>query len=167
MIRPSTIAAITILTAASLLPSIAGAEPATHSHEHEALEHETFSAGEPGDPNELSRTIPIIMEESDGKMLYVPDRIEINKDETIKFVIQNHGELDHEFVLASVEDNLKHAKAMEMNPEMEHDDPNAIRVAPQQTGEIIWKFNKVGQFEYACLIPGHRDAGMLGIVEVK
>jgi len=167
MMRPSAIATMTILTAASLAPPIAIAEPAAHSHEHEAHEHETFSAGEPGDPKELSRTIQIIMEERDGKMLYVPDRIEINQDETIKFVIRNSGELDHEFVLASTEENLKHAKAMEINPEMEHDDPNATRVAPSDTAEIIWKFNKAGHFEYACLIPGHRDAGMLGTVEVK
>lgn len=62
---------------------------------------------------------------------------------------------------------MKHAEAMEMNPEMEHDDPNATRVAPKQTSEMIWKFTKAGQFEFACLIPGHRDAGMIGTVAVK
>jgi uncharacterized cupredoxin-like copper-binding protein len=107
------------------------------------------------------------MEERDGKMYYVPDQVEIRKGETIKFVIYNNGELDHEFVLATTEENLKHAEAMEMNPEMEHDDPNATRVAPKQTSEIVWKFTKPGQFEFACLIPGHRGAGMLGTVDVR
>jgi uncharacterized cupredoxin-like copper-binding protein len=60
-----------------------------------------------------------------------------------------------------------HAEAMKMNPEMEHDDPNARRVAPKKTDEIAWKFTNAGRFEFACLIPGHRDAGMFGTVEVK
>jgi uncharacterized cupredoxin-like copper-binding protein len=107
------------------------------------------------------------MEERDGKMLYVPDQVEIRTGETIKFVIHNIGQLDHEFVLATTQENLKHAEAMKMNPEMAHDDPNARRVAPKQTSEFIWKFTKLGRFEFACLIPGHRDAGMFGVVEVK
>jgi uncharacterized cupredoxin-like copper-binding protein len=72
-----------------------------------------------------------------------------------------------EFVLATTQENLKHAEAMKKNPDMEHDDPNAKRVAPKQTSEIVWKFTKPGKFEFACLIPGHRDAGMFGIVDVK
>jgi len=56
---------------------------------------------------------------------------------------------------------------MMKNPEMRHADPNARRVAPKQTSEIVWKFTKPGQFEFACLIPGHRDAGMIGTVDVK
>jgi uncharacterized cupredoxin-like copper-binding protein len=162
MTRLTITAALALLFAASALPAAAGSGPAGHSHEMEG-----FSAGEPGDPKEPSRTIQVTMEERDGNMLYVPDHVEARKGETIKFVIHNNGELDHEFVLATAKENLKHARAMEINPEMEHDDPNARRIGPRQTSEIIWKFTEPGQFEYACLIPGHRDAGMLGIVEVN
>jgi uncharacterized cupredoxin-like copper-binding protein len=56
---------------------------------------------------------------------------------------------------------------MSKNPDMEHDDPNAAKLAPKMTGEIVWKFSKAGEFEYACLIPGHREAGMVGNVVVK
>jgi uncharacterized cupredoxin-like copper-binding protein len=162
MTRFTIVAAFAVLSVTSTLPAIAGPELAGHDHEMEG-----FSAGEHGDPKELSRIIQVTMEERDGKMYYVPDQVEIRKGETIKFVIYNNGELDHEFVLATTEENLKHAEAMEMNPDMEHDDPNATRVAPKQTSEIIWKFTKPGQFEFACLIPGHRDAGMIGTVDVK
>jgi uncharacterized cupredoxin-like copper-binding protein len=162
MTRLTIVAAFAVLSVTSTLPAIAGPEPAGHNHEMEG-----FSAGEQGDPKELSRIIQVTMEERDGKMLYVPAKVEIRKGETIKFVIYNNGELDHEFVLATTKENLKHAEAMEMNPEMEHDDPNATRVAPKQTSEMIWKFTKAGQFEFACLIPGHRDAGMIGTVAVK
>jgi uncharacterized cupredoxin-like copper-binding protein len=162
MTRLTIVAALAVLSATSAPPATAGSESAGHSNEMGG-----FSAGEPGDPKELSRNIHVTMEERDGKMLYVPAQVEIRKGETIKFVIYNNGELDHEFVLATTEGNLKHAEAMEMNPEMEHDDPNATRVAPRQASEIIWKFTKPGQFEFACLIPGHRDAGMFGTVDVK
>ena len=82
-------------------------------------------------------------------------------------MLRNSGELDHEFVMATTGENLKHADAMKRSPDMEHDDPNARKLAPKETGEVIWKFSKAGEFEYACLIPGHREAGMIGAVVVK
>jgi uncharacterized cupredoxin-like copper-binding protein len=162
MTRLTIVAAFAVFSTTSTMPTTAGSEPAGHHHEMEG-----FSVGEPGDPKDLSRIIQVSMEERDGKMLYVPAQVEIRKGETIKFVIYNSGELNHEFVLASTEENLEHAEMMMKNPEMQHADPNARRVAPKQTSEIIWKFTKAGQFEFACLIPGHRDAGMIGTVDVK
>ncbi len=162
MARLIIFAAFIVLSVASSLPSEAGSRPGGHRH------HTTgFSSGEPGDAKKPSRVIQVTMQENDGKMLFAPDRIEIRKGKQIKFVLYNSGELDHEFVLATTQENLKHAEAMKKNPDMEHDDPNAKRVAPKQTSEIVWKFTKLGEFEFACLIPGHRDAGMFGTVEVK
>jgi uncharacterized cupredoxin-like copper-binding protein len=162
MTRLTIVAAFAVLSATSAMPATAGPDPGGHS-----LEMEGYSAGEPGDPKELSRIIQMTMEERDGKMLYVPAQAEIRKGETIKFVIFNNGELDHEFVLASTEEKLEHAEMMMKNPEMRHADPNARRVAPKQTSELVWKFTKPGQFEFACLIPGHRNAGMIGTLDVK
>src|SRR5260364_429031 len=84
--------------------------------------------------------------------------------EQIRFVIRNVGFEDHEFLLATKEENLKHAEAMKKNPRMEHDDPNGVRLAPKKSAEIIWKFIKAGTFEYSCLIPDHREYGMIGQV---
>ncbi|MBO0734923.1 MAG: cupredoxin family protein [Methylocapsa sp.] len=153
--------AAAVLLAAGSLPLAMASGPGHEEHEH------AFSAGEPGDPRAPSRTIQVTMQEGDGKMTFVPNHIDARLGEQIKFVLYNSGELDHEFVLATVEENKKHAKAMEMNPEMEHDDPNARRVAPKKSDAIVWKFTKPGRFEYACLIPGHYEAGMFGTVDVK
>lgn len=154
-----------VFAAASLLSAAAwaGAGPAGHSHSHD----EAFSAGEPGNPKKPARVVQVTMTEKDGKMLFTPDRIEVKRGEQIKFVLRNNGELDHEFLLATTAENLKHAEAMKKNPDMEHDDPNGKRLAPKKTAEIIWKFSKAGEFEFACLIPGHRESGMLGTVKVK
>jgi uncharacterized cupredoxin-like copper-binding protein len=139
----------------------AGAGPSGHSHD------DVFSAGEPGDPKKPARIVQVTMGEVDGKMLFAPARLEIKKGDQIKFMLRNNGELDHEFVLATTAENLKHAEAMKKNPDMEHDDPNAKKLAPKKTDEIVWKFSKAGEFEYSCLIPGHREAGMVGTIVVK
>ena len=143
--------------------AFAGPGEKGHSHGHDA----GFSAGEPGDPKKPARIIQVTMNEGDGKMMFIPDRVEIKRGEQIKFMLRNNGALDHEFILANTAENVKHAEEMKKNPEMEHDDPNATRLAPKKTGEIIWRFTKPGQFEYGCLIPGHREAGMTGTVIVK
>ena len=154
-----------VVLATCLLTSVsawAGPGGAGHSHSHAA-----FSAGSPGDPKKPARVVQVVMREADGKMIYVPDRIEVKRGEQVKFVLRNNGELEHEFVLATTDENLKHAEEMKKNPDMEHDDPNARRVNPKKGGDLVWKFTKAGQFEFGCLIPGHREAGMIGTVVVK
>jgi uncharacterized cupredoxin-like copper-binding protein len=153
------------LAAATLLSANAwaGEGPSGHSHSH----GEAFSAGEPGNPKKPAKIVQVTMGESDGKMLFVPARLEVRKGDQIKFVLRNNGELDHEFVLASTADNLEHAEAMKKNPDMAHEEPNGRQLAPNKTGEIVWKFTRAGEFEYACLIPGHREAGMTGTIVVK
>lgn len=126
-----------------------------------------YSAGEPGDPSQPSRTIDISMREGDGRLTFVPAEIEVHKGEQIKFVLHDDGVLDHEFVLATKEENDEHAEMMRKNPDMVHADPNQLRLSPKATAELLWKFSKPGEFEFACLIPGHREAGMHGTVIVK
>jgi uncharacterized cupredoxin-like copper-binding protein len=126
----------------------------------------SFSAGEPGDPKKPAETILVIMREGDGKMLYIPDRLELRRGQQVRFILRNNGLLPHEFVLATTAENLQHAEEMKKHPDMEHDDPNARRVEPKQSAELVWRFTKAGTFEFGCLIPGHREAGMTGIIVV-
>ena len=130
---------------------------------HEKHSHASFSAGEPGDPKKPARTVEIAMSE----MSYEPSNITVERGEQIRFVLRNTGKEDHEFLLATTTENLAHAEVMKKHPHMEHDDPNGVRLAPSKTAEILWKFSKAGTFEFSCLIPGHRDYGMVGHVTVK
>ena len=84
-----------------------------------------------------------------------------------RFVVKNSGSTDHEFVLDDHKGMMKHKALMEKFPEMEHADPNAVRLAPGEKGDVIWKFTKSGKFVFACLIPGHLEAGMSGPIVVK
>lgn len=151
------------LTSAVFVP-VAGAGPGSAGHSHDET---AYAAGEPGDGRKPARVVLVTMGEADGKMSFIPDRIQVRTGEQVRFILKNNGEIDHEFVLATPEENLKHAEAMRKNPDMEHDDPNAKRIAPRGTVEIVWRFNRSGKFEFACLIPGHREAGMIGKVDVN
>lgn len=159
---------ITLSTLVFSLAVLAGpvsAAPGTPGHHHNG--GVTYSAGEPGDPKKPAQVIVVTMREGDGKMMFFPERLEVRKGEQVRFLLRNNGLLDHEFVVATTEENLKHAEEMRKNPDMEHDDPNAKRIASKKASELVWKFAKAGQFEFGCLIPGHREAGMTGIIVVK
>lgn len=90
-----------------------------------AHEGEHFSAGVPGDAKKPARTVRVVMSDSDGAMKFTPDHFDVKKGEQVRFIIQNKGALKHEFMLASVKDNDKHAEMMKKFPDMEHDDPIA------------------------------------------
>jgi uncharacterized cupredoxin-like copper-binding protein len=150
--------------AAALAVALAG--PVTAAPGAKGHTHVTFNAGTPGDPKKPFRVIEMTAKETKDGMAYDPAKIVVEQNEQVKFVIKNAGELDHEFMLETFEANAKHAIEMQKNPEMEHDDPNGKRVVSKKQSELIWKFSKLGTYEYACLIPGHYEAGMKGVVEV-
>ena len=147
---------------------VATPEPAQELHPHAiAAQADPFEAGEPGDSKMDFRVIEISMTEGGGTLAFTPGTVQVKVGERIKFVIKNTGALDHEFKLDSFANIAKHKIAMEKNPEMIHDEPNGTRLEPSKSGEILWTFSKVGTFEFACLIPGHYEAGMHGTVAVR
>lgn len=152
----------TLLVAMAALCVTAGSALADAGHSH----GEARAFGEPGDAKKPARIVNITMREADGKMMFIPNKIQVTQGEQIKFIIRNNGEIDHEVVLATLAENQKHAIEMQKNPDMEHDDPNAKRLPSKKSGDIVWKFTKAGDFDFSCLIPGHREAGMFGTVTV-
>lgn len=136
----------------------------THGGGHDDSQ---MAVGQPGKASEVSRTIEVIMKETDdGEMLFEPKEINVKKGETIRFTVMNKGELEHEFVLDNHENVMTHKAAMSKMPEMEHDDPNSVRLDSGMDGEVIWTFSNAGPFEFACLIPGHYESGMKGDITV-
>src|SRR5262249_5450928 len=130
------------------LSCTASADP---GHQHAAGGETAY--GMPGDPKKPARIVQVFMREADGKMQFDPNRIEVRQGEQIRFLLRNNGDLPHEFVLATLADNLAHAEAMKKNPDMQHDEPNGRRLEPKRTGEIVWRFTKAGEFDFSCLIP--------------
>jgi uncharacterized cupredoxin-like copper-binding protein len=151
---------LALLSAALVSPAIAGG---THSDGHA----DAMAIGEPGKKAKATQTIRVTMKETDdGQMIFTPGDFKVRKGQTIVFAIRNVGGLEHEFVLDQEDKVMEHKAMMAKFPEMEHDDPNAIRLAPGKSGEIVWKFSNDGAFKIACLIPGHYESGMHGNVIV-
>ncbi len=109
------------------------------------------------------RTIEVSMNDN---MRFTPDAIQVTAGETIKFIVSNHGKLQHEFVLGTADSLKDHAAMMIKFPNMEHEEPYMAHVDPGMTMEIMWQFSESGAFEFGCLLPGHYDAGMKGAVSV-
>jgi uncharacterized cupredoxin-like copper-binding protein len=126
-------------------------------------DHSNTSIGVAGDATKISRTIAIDMSDA---MRFTPSQILVKRGETIRFVVKNSGQLKHEFNLGSEKDLKAHYELMKKFPEMEHDEPNIASVAPGATGEVVWQFTKAGTVSFACLHPGHYEAGMKGQVKV-
>ncbi|MGN6572417.1 MAG: cupredoxin domain-containing protein [Pseudolabrys sp.] len=132
-----------------------------------AAHDEQSAAGVPGNPKQPARTVTVVMSEAAGAMKFTPDRLDVKKGEQVRFVLENKGALPHEFRLATVKDNDEHAAMMRDMPDMKHHEANAVSLDPGKSAELVWRFTKAGSFEFACLIPGHREAGMHGTVAVK
>jgi len=120
--------------------------------------------GRPGDPGAVTRTIEVEMNDA---MRFVPDSIDVKRGETVLFLVRNVGKLRHEMVLGTIGEMQEHAEMMRKFPEMEHADPNMVSVEPGHTGELIWQFTQDGTFDFACLLPGHIEEGMVGKVLVS
>lgn len=132
-----------------------------------ASAHDDFAAGAPGDRAKPARTVTVTMSDGDGSMKFTPERLDVKTGEQVRFVIVNKGALAHEFRLATQKDNDEHAAMMREMPDMKHHEANAITLDPGKSGEILWRFTHAGSFEFACLIPGHREAGMHGTIAVR
>lgn len=126
--------------------------------------HDEEAFGKPGDPAKVTRTVKVEMYDT---MRYKPASITVKRGETIKFEVVNKGKIEHEFVLGQAKSLKEHAEMMRKFPDMEHADPNQVEVEPGKTGELVWQFTKPGKFDFACLIPGHFEAGMKGKVSVR
>ena len=127
------------------------------------VKHEQKPWGIAGDAKAVKRTIEIRMTDN---MRFTPDSIEVRQGETIRFVHTNNGAVMHEFVLGTKAELDEHAALMKKFPGMEHDEPYMAHVAPGQKGQIVWTFNRHGEFDFACLLPGHYEAGMVGKIRV-
>ena len=147
---------------------------------------EEMPFGRVGNPKKADRTIRVGMDDS---MHFVttagakPDRaidvrmgdgahamagdIVVKRGETISFLVRNDGKLMHEMVIGTMKDLQDHAELMRKVHGMEHDEPYMAHVAPGKQGEIVWQFTRAGEFHYACLVPGHMEAGMIAKITVK
>lgn len=135
------------------------------SGQHAGGHHADATAiGQAGDSKKVTRTVHIEMTDN---MRFIPVQIKVQQGETILFKVKNSGKIKHEMVLGTEKDLKAHYEVMKKFPEMEHEDPNMVTVKGGETAQMIWHFTRSGKVDFACLQPGHYDAGMKGAVAVS
>lgn len=164
-----------IISATILAMSLSSQAMASPGHEGET------AFGEPGDAANVDRVIEVSMDE----MKFDPKSISVKEGDTIKFVVSNDGNIVHEFNLGTSETwkghngemkkmlktgmmsmrKINHEKMMEAG--MMHDDPNSVLLEPGETAEMIWTFSEETEMGFACNVPGHLEAGMVGDVNFE
>lgn len=152
--------AIALVLGATTPPAIA--DSAEHAG-HDGHAHTTPSIGVAGDATEVSRTVEVDMSDA---MRFTPGSFSVKRGETVRFVVKNSGKLKHEFNLGAEAALQEHHARMLKSPGMEHSEPNMASVEPGKAAEVIWKFTKTGTVSFACLYPGHFEAGMKGTIKV-
>ncbi len=158
------------IVVATLAALLAGAATLAYAHGDEAhgkkagpVKLEQKPWGIAGNAKAVTRTIAVAMTDT---MRFSPEKIEVKQGDTLKLVLKNDGKQMHEFVIGTKKELDEHAALMVKFPTMEHSEPYMAHVPPGKTGEIIWTFNKPGNFDFACLIAGHFQAGMIGKITV-
>lgn len=149
-----------------------------------AGEAASFAFGEPAPASKATRNVEVHMKD----IAFEPRALEVKAGETVRFVLINEGKLPHEFNLGDKAMHAEHQKQMiamqgklfsgQMNHEgmdhgqMEHgahghDTGNTVLVQPGQRAELTWTFRKSAPIEFACNVPGHYQAGMVGPLTIE
>jgi len=150
---------VVLALAASGAAFAAGSHAGGHGHDDGG----EMAIGKPGVAARASRTITIEMSDT---MRFTPSNIQVKQGDTVRFIVKNAGQVKHELSLGTKKELLEHLEQMKKFPDMEHDEPGKVTLAPGTQGEIIWQFTKAGVVNFACLIPGHYEAGMKGAILV-
>lgn len=140
--------------------------------------------GKPGKASEVSRTIEMVL--TDNR--FTPETITVKKGQTVRFKVRNDGRFVHEFNIGTTAMHASHQKEMAMMFErgavetdkihhekmnmgggnvMKHDDPNSVLLDPGKSTEMIWRFSTNAKLKFACNVPGHYEAGMVGRFRIK
>jgi uncharacterized cupredoxin-like copper-binding protein len=155
-LRPLTLIAVLALSSAAFA---GGTHGGGHGHDSDET-----AIGKPGVASKASRTVTVEMTDN---MRYTPAEIQVKQGETVRFIVKNKGQVKHELSFGTQQELLEHLEQMRKFPDMEHDEPSKVTLAPGKQGEIVWQFTKAGTVNFACLMPGHYEAGMKGQVKVS
>ena len=185
MFKPSR----SLMSSATLALSLAlsaGISTALAGGSHSGGHGDSANIGKPGKASAAKRTIEVVMKDN----YYEPESLSVEEGETVRIIIHNQGMLVHEFNIGTAELHTAHQEEMMMMVEhgvllgtkidhdrmkmdmgngktMEHDDPNSVLLEPGKSAEIVWTFPSDGKLEFACNVPGHYQAGMVGMIKLS
>ncbi|PMM63484.1 copper-resistant cuproprotein CopI [Vibrio lentus] len=97
---------------------------------------------------------------SDDMKITFKNKVDIEPNDVVQFVVMNTGKIDHEFSIGSASEQLEHREMMKNMGNHAHDSGSTVTVKPGKAKQILWHFHGDNNVEFACNIPGHAEAGM-------
>jgi uncharacterized cupredoxin-like copper-binding protein len=152
-----------VLSCAVAIPAFAHEPTKEHAGKSHAVQKEQKPWGIAGDAKAVTKTIRVTMGDN---MRFTPETIDLKQGDVVKFVVGNGGKLMHEMVIGTKAELDQHSATMAKHPGMEHDEPYMAHVSPGKKENLVWNFNRAGEFDFACLVAGHYEAGMRGKIRV-
>jgi len=110
------------------------------------------------------QTVSIVMQDD---MTFAPAAITVKKGETVRFDVQNAGEIAHEFFVGTEIEQGDHETEMRDPMAAGHDHPTGVHVEAGKSKKLAIKFSTAGTFLMGCHEPGHYAAGMKGTIVVE
>lgn len=105
-----------------------------------------------------------------GDMSFSPDHLTVKAGEKVRFVLRNTSAIDHDFTLGDAATQAVHRARMAEGHGGHGDhgghDRNAVMVPAGGTAELVWTFDRAGELEFDCNVPGHYESGMRGQLTV-
>ncbi|TCT07063.1 cupredoxin domain-containing protein [Paralcaligenes ureilyticus] len=132
-------------------------------HDMSSMKKADVAIGQPGNAAKVTRTIELVL---DDTMRFTPGQINVKPGETVRFLVKNAGKIPHEMMIGTTAELKEHAEMMRKMPGMKHAESNMITLNPGQKGGMVWQFPQTGTVDFACLVPGHMEAGMVGQVKI-
>ncbi|MEZ9462302.1 copper-resistant cuproprotein CopI [Vibrio splendidus] len=98
---------------------------------------------------------------SDDMKITFKNKVDIEPNDVVQFVVMNTGKIDHEFSIGSASEQLEHREMMKNMGNHAHDSGSTVTVQPGKAKQMLWHFHGDNNVEFACNIPGHAEAGMV------
>jgi uncharacterized cupredoxin-like copper-binding protein len=116
-------------------------------------------------PASARAQVPVIVRVQMQEFTFQPATIRLTAGRPVRLVLMNQGQIAHQF-----ETTYLHALPVRVvGDALSADAPglDVVRLNPGGTGRVEFLPRRRGRFVFACTIEGHKEAGMLGSLEVR
>ena len=143
--------------------TIHGHELAKETHGHESGHHEAAVTHEREAAEGRVFEITLDAEE----WLFEPAVLEVPVGHRVELSLVNHGMVEHDVEVVGVPvEDIEVVGAVERHERLGggHHDEGVIaaHAEPGTTATVVFTATEVGEYDFACTIPGHKEAGMVG-----
>lgn len=101
------------------------------------------------------------------ELRFEPGVVTVSTGETVRFVVHNAGDVDHEFLIGDEAAQAEFGAEMAKGHEGAHVGGAGIALGPGESGAFAYTFDQPGELLIGCHEPGHYDGGMVASITVQ